>query len=42
MTHYDPEAIASKWHNPFKIKDYGLTKCIQLYEEYIRQTPDLM
>ena len=42
MTHLIPEARESKWHNPIKIKYYGLTKCIQLYEEYIRHTPDLM
>ena len=42
MTHFIPGAVESKWHNPFKIKDYGLTKSIQHYEEYIRQTPELM
>ena len=42
MTHFIAEAEESRWHNPFKIKDYGSTKCILLYEEYIRQTPELM
>ena len=42
MTHFITGAVESKWHNPFKIKDHGLTRSIQHYEEYIRQTPELM
>ena len=42
MTHFIHGAVESKWHNPFNIKDYGLTKSIEHYEEYNRQTPILM
>ena len=42
MTHFIHGAVEYKWHNPFNIKDYGLTKSIERYEEYIRQTSELM
>ena len=28
---------SSIWHNPFSIKDYGLDRCLELYEQYIRE-----
>lgn len=35
-------AKASKWHNPFSVKKYGLEKCIEMYEEHVRKNKDLM
>lgn len=26
----------SIWSNPFKVKEYGLEKCLKMYEEYIK------
>lgn len=34
-------AVGSKWQNPFKVKDYGLDKCLELYEKHIRTNPIL-
>lgn len=31
-------ASASKWGNKFSVKVYGLDKCLELYEEYIRNS----
>ena len=42
MEHYVKGARGSKWQNPFTVKRYGLEKCLQLYEEKIRRTPELM
>jgi hypothetical protein len=25
----------SKWGNPFKVRDYGLEKCLSLYRKYV-------
>jgi len=41
MNFYVKGAIESKWKNPFSVKTYGLEKCLELYEEYIRETPEL-
>ena len=34
----------SKWHNPFKVKDYGgsAEKVVELYREYIKTQPELL
>lgn len=34
----------SKWHNPFKLKDYDFdrNKVIELYREYIMNSPELL
>jgi hypothetical protein len=34
----------SKWHNPFKLKDYNndFDKVLELYEHYIRNNKSLM
>lgn len=31
----------SKWANPYSVKKYGRKKALELYEEYIRNTPEL-
>lgn len=31
----------SKWCNPFPVKQYGLEKCIQLYDQYVYNDIDL-
>ena len=31
----------SKWHNPFRVNEYGIEKCLELYEKHIRNTPTL-
>lgn len=31
----------SKWHNPYSVKKFGRKKALKLYEEYIRNTPEL-
>ncbi len=36
MNFYVKGAGASKWQNPFAVKKYGLEKCLELYEEYVR------
>lgn len=36
MSFYIKGAILSKWANPYKIKDYDLDKCLELYEKYIQ------
>jgi len=37
---YYPKAIfsLSKWHNPFRVKEIGLKKSLELYEKHIRNT----
>ena len=42
MTHYVKGAVGSKWQNPFTVKEYGIKKCLEMYEEKIRKTPELM
>jgi hypothetical protein len=27
----------SKWGNPFKVSEYGLEKCLELYEKYLEE-----
>lgn len=39
--HYVKGADGSKWQNPFTVKKYGLEQSLQLYEDYIRNTPHL-
>lgn len=36
MSFYVKGANKSKWHNPYSVKKYGLEKCLELYENYIR------
>ncbi|KKM87028.1 hypothetical protein LCGC14_1272990 [marine sediment metagenome] len=35
------EFIRSKWANPYSVRKYGRKKALELYEEYIRNTPEL-
>ena len=42
MQCYVEGAVGSKWQNPFTVKKYGLTKCLELYEEKIRNSPKFM
>ena len=42
MDHYVKGAEASKWQNSFTVKKFGLEKCLELYEEKIRRTPELL
>lgn len=35
---YVKGAIGSKWKNNFTVKKYGLDKCLELYEQHIRQS----
>ena len=42
MTHYVKGAVGSKWQNPFMVNEYGIKKCLEMYEEKIRKTPELM
>ncbi len=38
MNYYVKGALASKWQNPFPVKTHGLDKCLELYEEYIKNS----
>lgn len=31
----------SKWANPFSVNKYGREECLKLYEQHIRNRPDL-
>ena len=42
MTHYVKGAVGLKWQTPFTVKEYGIKKCLEMYEEKIRKTPELM
>ena len=42
MEHYVKGVGGSKWQNSFTVKKYSLEKCLELYEERIRRTPELM
>lgn len=33
------KAPKSKWANPFTVKKYGREKCLEMYEEYVRNGP---
>jgi hypothetical protein len=40
MTHYVPGAVGSKWHNPFKEKEYHrLDDRLDMYKERIETDP---
>jgi hypothetical protein len=41
MTRFIPDAVGSKWGNPFNVNKYGRDKCVELYENHIRLTPEL-
>ena len=44
MSHYVPEALGSKWGNPFRAKKSNknsLNKCLKRYEDRIRKDPHL-
>ena len=41
MTFYVPGTSKSKWSNPFSVKKYGRDECLQLYKQYILNTPEL-
>lgn len=38
MSFYVPGTEESKWKNPFSAKKYGRNKCIELYEDYIKNS----
>ena len=38
MSVYIKGAVASKWQNKFTVKKYGLTKCLEMYEQHIRNS----
>ena len=42
MSYYVEGAKGSKWGNPFKVNVVGINKCLELYEEYIRNNDQLM
>lgn len=42
MTFYIKGATKSKWSNPYSVKKYGRVKCLEMYEEYILNTPMLL
>ena len=42
MTHYIQGAVGLKWRNTFTVKKYGLEKCLEVYEERVRSTPELI
>lgn len=35
-------AVGSKWHNPFKVNDYGLDLCLEKFEDYIMKNKELL
>jgi hypothetical protein len=39
--HYVEGAEKSKWHNPYPVQKYGREEALRLYEEYVRNTPEL-
>lgn len=38
MSFYVPGTFKSKWANPFSVKKYGREKCLELYEDHVRNT----
>ena len=42
MVHYVQGAEGSKWQNNFPVKRYGLARCLELYEDKVRNTPELL
>lgn len=42
MSFYVEGATASIWHNPFSIKKYSREESLQLYENYIKNNPELL
>lgn len=42
MTFYVPGAVKSKWSNPYSVKKYGRDKCLEMYEQHIKDTPELL
>mmetsp|Transcript_6506 Transcript_6506/g.8810 ORF Transcript_6506/g.8810 Transcript_6506/m.8810 type:complete len:153 (-) Transcript_6506:308-766(-) len=42
MTFYVKAAVGSKWANPYSVKKYGRSKCLEMYEKYIRENPKLL
>jgi hypothetical protein len=42
MTFYVKGTVKSKWSNPYTVKKYGIDKCLELYESYIRKNKKLM
>lgn len=41
MNFYVKGTFQSKWHNPFPVKKYGRDKCLELFEEYIKNNKSL-
>ncbi len=42
MSFYVKGANKSKWFNPFSVKKYGRDKCLELYENHVKNNEDLM
>ena len=38
MSFYVKGAVKSKWANPFSVKKYGRKKCLELYEQYVKES----
>jgi len=41
MNFYVEGTYKSKWANPFSVTKYGRDKCLEMYEDYIRNTDEL-
>ena len=41
MNFYVKGTYKSKWFNPFSVKKYGREQCLELYENHLRNTPEL-
>lgn len=41
MSFYVKGTDQSKWHNPFPVKKYGREKCLEMYENYIKNNEKL-
>ncbi len=42
MAFYVPGAVGSKWKNPHALKKYSLEESLKLYEQHIRDSPELL
>ncbi len=42
MNFYVKGTAKSKWANPFSVKTYGREKCLEMYEQYIRNNVKLL
>lgn len=40
MTFFVPGTYASKWENPFNLKDFSIDDSLELYKLHIKMSPD--